>query len=189
MIFEGEERFSQDVAQVWRALHDADVLRMAIPGCKSLRAQGNNVFIASLSLGVAAVKGEYEGTVKVSDLKPLSHYSIEGEGKGAPGFVRLRMDCRFDPNEGGALMRWKCDAIVGGVIANVGGKVLSGISKFMAQQFFSALKAELAKGAETQPTQFLAPSGSDTAGPRTLWEWFARLWTAIARKVSRRLVS
>jgi uncharacterized protein len=41
------------------------------------------------------------------------------------------------------LMRWSCDAEVGGLIAGIGGRVLTGISKFMAKQFFKAFNVEM----------------------------------------------
>lgn len=143
MVFEGEEAFAFDINDVWQALHNTDVLTRSIPGCKSMTALGNNMYAVSLSLGVAAVRGDYEGKVKVIDVKAPVHYVIEGEGAGAPGFVKLSMDCRLEPHEAGTLMKWKCDATVGGLIASIGGKVLSGISKFMAKQFFKAFKDEM----------------------------------------------
>ncbi|GAC1581155.1 MAG: hypothetical protein NVS3B5_15150 [Sphingomicrobium sp.] len=143
MIFEGEEAFGYAVKDVWTALHDVKILTKAIPGCRSMNPVGDNSYVVALSLGVAAVKGEYEGRVKVTDDQMLVHYVIEGNGKGAPGFVKLRMDCWFESQPAGTLMKWKCDATVGGLIASIGGKVLSGISKFMAQQFFKVFKEEL----------------------------------------------
>ena len=147
MIFEGEEIFSEDVAQVWAALHNIDLLTKAIPGCKSMRPTGGNTYVVALSLGVAAVRGEYEGKVKVTDVKAPVHYMLNGEGQGAPGHVKLRMDCRLEKQGDKTLMKWECDAIVGGLIASIGGRVLSGISKFMTKQFFKALKDEMKKAA------------------------------------------
>lgn len=143
MIFQGDEPFGYSVQDVWTALHDVKILTKVIPGCKSMTPLGDNRYSVKLSLGVAAVRGDYEGVVKVIDDKPLLHYVIEGDGKGAPGFVKLRMDCWFDSQAAGTLMRWQCDATVGGLIASIGGKVLSGVCKYMAQQFFKSFKEEL----------------------------------------------
>ncbi len=145
MEIEGEESFAYSVNEVWTALHDTNLLTKAIPGCKSMRPVGGNSYVVALSLGVAAVKGDYEGKVKVTDVKQPTHYTLEGEGTGAPGFVKLKMDCQLERQEAGTLMKWKCDAAVGGLIASIGGRVLSGISKFMAKQFFKSFKDEMAK--------------------------------------------
>lgn len=193
MVFEGEEAFAYDINTVWSAMHNVDLLTKALPGCKSMTAIGENLYVVTLSLGVAAVKGEYEGKVKITDVKIPSHYVIEGDGTGAPGFVNLRMDCRFEPQGSGVSMKWKCDAAVGGVIASVGGKVLFGISKFLAKQFFKAFKDELdnlslsTDGDAKKPT--LSESGCARPRPRTVGRasqnWFIRIWRSVWQRFSR----
>ena len=193
MLFEGEETFSYDVKDVWNALHDTALLARALPGCKSMTSTGNNTYAVAMSLGVAAVRGDYDGTVKVTDLKPLAHYMIEGEGKGAPGFVKLRMDCHLEGQVAGTLMKWKCDATVGGLIASIGGKALSGVSKYMAQQFFKSFKDELKKSATAigdgaAVTRSSVASGvtSAPAGVQLPAEtWFTRLWRSITRRPAK----
>jgi carbon monoxide dehydrogenase subunit G len=193
MVFEGEETFAYDITDVWNALHDTNVLTKAIPGCKSMSAVGNNSYVVALSLGVAAVRGEYEGKVKVTDVKSLSHYNIEGEGKGAPGFVKLRMDCWFERAGMSTSMKWRCDAAVGGLIASIGGKVLSGISKFMAQQFFNAFRDELSKFASPTGDGSLQPASSSATAARVAstaidsapGNWLARIWTSLYRRFFR----
>jgi uncharacterized protein len=172
MIFQGDEPFGYFVQDVWTALHDVKILTKVIPGCKSMTPLGDNRYAVKLSLGVAAVRGDYEGIVRVTDDKPLAHYVIEGDGKGAPGFVKLRMDCWFESQSAGTLMRWQCDATVGGLIASIGGKVLVGVSKYMAQQFFKSFKEELRRlaqpsGDESKVVRSPAPARGDAAAVET----------------------
>ena len=193
MVFEGQEVFAYDITDVWAAMHNVELLKKALPGCKSMTATGENSYVVALSLGVAAVKGEYEGRVKITDLKVPSHYMIEGEGTGAPGFVKLRMDCWFEPQRSGALMRWKCEATVGGVIASVGGKVLSGISKFLAKQFFKSFRNEMDElAASSQGGRGkLASSYVEAAGPglpaqhASSRSWLIRFFRSIWQRFSR----
>jgi carbon monoxide dehydrogenase subunit G len=192
MVFEGEETFAYDITDVWRALHDVKVLERCLPGCKSLTAVGNNAYAVALSLGVAAVRGDYEGKVKLTDVKALSHYNIEGEGRGAPGFVKLRMDCWFERQGLGTSMKWKCDATVGGLIASIGGKVLSGISKFMAQQFFNAFRNELSKiatptedGKVVHSTTSLLVDGRAAPAERSSGNWLTGLRVLFRRFFGR----
>lgn len=192
MIFQGEEAFGYSVQDVWNALHDVNILTKAIPGCKWMTATGNNTYKVALSLGVAAVRGDYEGKVKVTDDQPLVHYVIEGDGKGSPGFVKLRMDCWFERRGPGTLLKWQCDANVGGLIASVGGKVLAGVSKYMAQQFFRAFREELKKVATPtcEESLVLATAGPAGASPGFPQQaaggasggWFSRWWKALFRR-------
>jgi carbon monoxide dehydrogenase subunit G len=195
MIFQGDEPFGYSVQDVWTALHDVKILTKVIPGCKSMTPLGDNRYAVKLSLGVAAVRGDYEGLVRVTDDKPLAHYVIEGDGKGAPGFVKLRMDCWFESQAAGTLMRWQCDATVGGLIASIGGKVLVGVSKYMAQQFFKSFKEELRRvaqpsGDESQVVRAPAAARGDAAAVATpsasaSGGFLARLLAAFKRLFSR----
>lgn len=143
MKLEGIAEFPYEPAAVWRALHDVDILTKTIPGCKSLVASGDNEYAVAVALGVAAIKGEYEGRIQVDDVEFPNYYVINGEGSGKPGYVKVKVDCHLDATELGTSMRWSSDAEVGGLIAGIGGRVLTGISKHMAKQFFKALNAEM----------------------------------------------
>jgi hypothetical protein len=190
MKFQGEEAFGYALQDVWAALHDVKILTVTIPGCKSMTAIGDNRYKVALSLGVAAVRGDYEGTVKVTDDRPLAHYIIEGDGKGAPGFVQLRMDCTFERRDAGTLLKWQCEATVGGLIASVGGKVLTGVCKYMAQQFFKSFRNQLSKVAAPTCEESAVLLTAAAAGGAGAVEvsvahsggWFARFWNALLRR-------
>jgi carbon monoxide dehydrogenase subunit G len=151
MKLEGTAEFPYDPAAVWRALHDVDTLVKTIPGCKSMIATGDNEYDVAVALGVAAIKGEYTGKIHVDDVEFPSYYIINGEGSGTPGYVKVKVDCHLDATDNGTSMRWSSDAEVGGLIAGIGGRVLTGISKHMAKQFFKALSKEMESAAK--PTQ------------------------------------
>lgn len=143
MKMEGTADLPYAAADVWAALHDVDILVKTIPGCKSMVADGEDAYRIALSLGVASIKGEYEGKIRVTDIEFPHHYVLYGEGAGKPGFVNVNVECRLEPTESGTSLHWSSDAEVGGLIAGIGGRVLSGISKYMAKQFFKALDDEM----------------------------------------------
>jgi carbon monoxide dehydrogenase subunit G len=140
----GTEEFSYERTTVWEALHDPEVLKKVIPGCQSMELCDNGEYLITLALGVAAIKGEYEGKARLTDHDFPHHYTLQAEGSGNPGFVKINMDCYLDEKgDDKSSMRWECDVVVGGLIAGIGGRVLSGIAKFMAKNFFKAVKKEL----------------------------------------------
>jgi len=193
MIFEGEEAFAHKADDVWTALHDMNLLTRTVPGCKSMTLTGPNEYKVALSLGVAAVKGEYEGKAKVIDVKTPSHYVIKGEGSGAPGFVKMSVDCTLHPQGAGTVLKWRCEATVGGMIASIGGKALSGISKFMAKQFFTAFKKEMAKTyalveeIASAPVSLGSDAGERRVSPSSVGRpsWFIRFWNSLWLRLSR----
>lgn len=143
MKLEGRAEFPYDTVQVWSALHDMDILVKVIPGCKSLIPDEDGGYKVTLSLGVAAIKGDYEGKIRVTDVEFPHHYVLNAEGAGKPGFVNMEVDCLLEPVSAGTLMRWSCDANVGGLIAGVGGRVMTGISKHLTREFFKDLIDEM----------------------------------------------
>lgn len=143
MKLEGAAEFPYDAAEVWEALHDIDVLTRTIPGCTSMSPDGEDAYSIALSLGVASIKGDYEGLIRVTDVDFPRHYVLHGEGEGKPGYVNVKVECHLEPNDDGTTLRWVSEAEVGGLIAGIGGRVLSGISKHMARQFFKTLNADM----------------------------------------------
>ena len=143
MKLEGRADFPYSAEQVWRALHDIDILVKVIPGCKSMMPDEDGGYKVALALGVAAIKGDYKGKIRVTDIEFPHHYILYAEGTGKPGFVNMKVDCRLEPNPAGTLMNWSCDANVGGLIAGIGGRVMTGISKHMTREFFKDLIDEM----------------------------------------------
>src|SRR3989304_2959166 len=88
MKIDGSYDFPAPRAKVWAALLDPARLAAAMAGCEKLEAVGEGEYRATLKVGVAAVKGTFEGKVVLSGLEPPSRYKMAVEGSGGPGFVR-----------------------------------------------------------------------------------------------------
>jgi len=125
--------------KVWEAFLDPEQLRQAIPGCEKLEALGNDEYRAVMKIGVAAVKGTFEGKVKLSDKNPPNSYRMHAEGSGGPGFVRADTVITLSDIESGTRVSYDADVQVGGLIAGVGQRMLGGVSKMMADQFFGRM--------------------------------------------------
>ncbi|MFJ7729091.1 CoxG family protein [Neobacillus sp. NPDC097160] len=145
MELKGNREFGHQVKVIWNALHDPEILKEVIPGCQKLELVGENEYEVVMKLGVAAVKGEYVGKVKLEEIEKFHYYVFNAEGSGSPGHVKAKMDCKLNPTEKGCVLEWDCQADVGGMIASVGSRVLSGIAKFMAGKFFKDVEKETGK--------------------------------------------
>ena len=143
MKLAGSAEFPYPPAAVWTALHDVDMLAKAIPGCQSITAAGDDEYVVAVALGVAAIKGDYAGTIRVEDVEFPRHYVLAGAGAGTPGYINVKVDIYLEPAADGTTLQWVCDAEVGGVIAGIGGRVLTGISKYLAKQFFKDVNDEM----------------------------------------------
>jgi carbon monoxide dehydrogenase subunit G len=137
MKVNGSALLNADRERVYEALHDPAVLAGAIPGCQSLVPLGEDRYRMSVLAGVASIKGSYDGEVALSEQLPPMSFTLRAKGSGAPGTVDAT--CRVTLTEeadGTTRLDYDADAVVGGVVGGVGQRMLTGVSKKMAGQFF-----------------------------------------------------
>src|SRR6266513_2381300 len=139
MKLEGSYDVKAPRSKVWAAFLDPETLRQAIPGCEKLESIGNDEYKATLKIGVAAVKGTFEGKVRLSDKKAPDSYRLAAEGSGGPGFVKADTLITLTEIDGGTRVSYSADVQVGGLVAGVGQRMLGGVSKMMADQFFGKM--------------------------------------------------
>jgi carbon monoxide dehydrogenase subunit G len=139
MKIEGSHEVPAPCAKVWEAFFDPDLLRQAIPGCEKLEAIGDDEYKSTMKIGVAAIKGTFEGKVKLSDKNPPESYRMFVEGSGGPGFVRGSALITLTDSDGGTRVSYSADVQVGGLIAGVGQRMLGGVTKMMADKFFEKM--------------------------------------------------
>ena len=145
MKISGTAVLNAPIDQVWAAFNDPAVLARTIPGCQELREVGPDAYGMTVTAGVASIKGTYEGAVTLTEQKPPGSFVLKAAGAGAPG--TLSADVTFGLREsatGGTDLSYDADAVVGGVIGGVGQRMLTGVAKKMAGQFFAAVDADIA---------------------------------------------
>jgi carbon monoxide dehydrogenase subunit G len=139
MKIEGSSDIPAPRDRVWSAFLDPATLATAIPGCEKLEAAGPGEFKAVMKVGVGPIKGTFEGKVRLADQEPPQRYRMAIEGTGAPGFVRGEAAMELSEIDGGTRVSYNADVQVGGLIAGVGQRMLGGVSKMMADQFFNRM--------------------------------------------------
>lgn len=145
--------------EVWTALQDPAMLARAIPGCHQLEQVSPDSYRMTVSVGVAAIKGVYQGDVRLSDQAAPGSYVLHASGAGAPGTVSTDVLVTLT-EEGPASTRvdYDADAVVGGMIGGVGQRVLAGVAKKTAGEFFKAVNVELTSPQSAQPASAMAAS-------------------------------
>jgi uncharacterized protein len=166
MKISGTAALNAPVDQVWAAFNDPAVLARTLPGCQELREVGPDSYRMTITAGVASIKGTYEGEVALIEQNPPGSFVLRASGAGAPGTVGA--DVRFSLNEsatGGTDLGYDADAVVGGVIGGVGQRMLTGVAKKMAGQFFAAVDADIAGVRIPVPVERLKAVGSGVGSP------------------------
>ena len=144
--------------RVWSALQDPAVLVRTIPGCQQLEQVGPDSYRATVTAGVASIKGVYTGDVRLTDQAEPKSFVLHAAGAGAPGTVSADVRVSLADADGGATrLDYDADAVVGGVIGGVGQRMLAGVAKKTAGEFFAAVDDVLTGRAERVPSE---PSGA-----------------------------
>jgi carbon monoxide dehydrogenase subunit G len=144
---------------VWEAFHDPESLARCLPGCNTLTEIGPHQYAMSITAGVAAIKGTYDGQVHLTEQQHPEAFTLKAKGSGAPGTVDADVKVRLAPDgNGGTNLTYDADAAVGGAIGGVGQRMLAGVSKKMAGQFFTAVDQDIAGFRKAAPALPGAPA-------------------------------
>ncbi|MPZ13521.1 MAG: carbon monoxide dehydrogenase [Chloroflexi bacterium] len=155
MQFTGSTRIRAPQEQVWHLLLDPDALRHCLPGCTRFEQAAPDTYEATVTLGIGAVRGSYNGRVHVRDPQEPHRYTLAAEGSGSTGTVRGSAAITLSATPDGTTIQWSADAQIGGIIANVGQRLLGGVARSMADQFFRCMEGRLANvaGETTEPAR------------------------------------
>jgi uncharacterized protein len=171
MDITGEYRIPASRQKVWQALNNPEVLRAAIPGCESIEKLSDTEMTARVSARVGPVAAKFAGKVRLSDLDPPNGYRISGEGTGgAAGFAKGGATVRLaDDGAGGTVLSYQVEAQVGGKLAQIGSRLIDGVARKMADDFFGRFSAAVAAPPPAAATEAAIPAAADNAArPETI---------------------
>ena len=138
MTMTGEVTLPARRPQVWSMLNDPTVLEACIPGCQSLEKTSDSSFAAVAKIKIGPVSASFKGKVQLSEIDPPNGYTISGEGEGGiAGFASGSAKVHLADATEGTMLRYEVTANVGGRIAQMGSRLIDGVAKKMADQFFS----------------------------------------------------
>jgi carbon monoxide dehydrogenase subunit G len=163
MKITGQNTIAAPVDKVWDALLDPRVLVATIPGCEQLEATGENAYAMTVSAGVAAVRGTYNGSCTLADLKPHESLDMHLKGAGSPGTIDATVAVRFAGHGEQTELSYDADAVVGGMIGGVGQRMLTSVSRRMAAEFFGNVEQVIAGGIPAAAPAAAAQTGAAPA--------------------------
>lgn len=139
----GDEKISASVEKLWTSLNDPEVLTRCIPGCKKMTEVSPDAYKVEMQLRVAAVGGSFEGEIALSDKEAPRSCNIKVSGAGTLGHGNGTARFDIEPDgEGASRLVYKGSGEIGGLVAGVGQRILSSVSKHLVGRFFVALRKE-----------------------------------------------
>ncbi len=166
MRVQGDATLHAPIQRVWEALNDPTVLVRTIPGCERLEATGPDSYKMVVTAGVASVRGTYSAEVKLRDQRPPDSFVMSASGAGGPGTVSTEVQVHLAEIDGATRLTYDADTVVGGMIGGVGQRMLVGVAKKTAGEFFAAVDDVLTGKAAATAAPAVAEPGVFVAPPR-----------------------
>jgi uncharacterized protein len=168
MRIAGNATLRAPVETVYDALRDPRVLVRTIPGCERLEQVGEDAYQMTVTAGVASVRGTYAGDVRLTDHRAPHGFVLRASGSGAPGTVSADVTVDLTPGaDGTTLLSYDADAVVGGMIGGVGQRLLTGVAKRTAGEFFAAVDEVLVAGGVGEAAAVATDGGPTEVGAAT----------------------
>jgi carbon monoxide dehydrogenase subunit G len=171
MEMTGEQLIAVPQSRVWEGLNDPEVLKACIPGCDTIEKISDTEYRVAMTAAVGPVKAKFNGKLLLADLNPPNSYTLSFEGSGgAAGFGKGGAQVALAPEGAATKLSYKANAQVGGKLAQVGSRLIDGVAKKMADEFFQRFNVQLAGPAPAVEGMVMVERGP----------WLTGMWAFIA---------
>jgi uncharacterized protein len=144
MEMTGEQIVPLPQQRVWAGLNDPEVLKACIPGCESIERVSDTEYRVAMTAAVGPVKARFSGKLLLAEVNPPTSYRLSFEGSGgAAGFGKGSAFVRLGPEGTGTKLSYAVNAQVGGKLAQVGSRLIDGVARKMAEEFFQRFNDKL----------------------------------------------
>lgn len=142
--------------EVWNLLFDLEFLQQVlnkIPGItvERLVQVADDKYEATATMGVAMVKGKYDGTITVLAKRAPELVRFRGEGKGGGNWTSGEMGLTLESQDGKTLMAYDGSGNVSGALASVGQRLIDSVGKQFIQHGTKAFADEIAARMRAKP--------------------------------------
>lgn len=158
MDMQGNRQLGVSQQQAWDALNDPAILKACIPGCEKFEQTAENQYAVLVAVKIGPVAAKFNGKVTLADIQAPASYSLQFEAQGGvAGFGQGESKVELAANEGGCDLRYTVHSKVGGKIAQLGQRLIDGVAKSLAEDFFKRFELALQ---EKYPESTLTPASS-----------------------------
>ena len=195
MDMQGNRLLAVSQQQAWDSLNDPEMLKSCIPGCEKFELVTEIEYAVTVAVKIGPVSAKFNGKVKLADIQAPVSYALQFEAQGGvAGFGQGESKVELMPHEGGCELKYTVHSKVGGKIAQLGQRLIDGVAKSLAEDFFKrfeeALQAKFpiveaeAAVEQTSAIQTAAPSAPQTQ--RLVWITLAIVAVALLTWYVRR---
>jgi carbon monoxide dehydrogenase subunit G len=135
--------------KTWEALNDTQVLKACVPGCETLEKISDTQYELTMKQRIGPVSARFKGLMTLADVDAPRGYTMIFEGQGGvAGFAKGSAIVSLSPEGEGTLLSYSVKAMVGGKIAQLGARLIDGVARKLADDFFRCFNERYTKSAE-----------------------------------------
>ncbi len=143
MHFEGTFNVKASKEKVYNTLTDPNQISQCMPDLQKLDVKSPDDFTAVVKAGVSFIKGDFTLRFTTVEKTPPTHAKLLAHGTGIGSTVDIDMLVDISDAAGGSSMKWNAEAKIGGRIASVGQRLISGQAEKIIKQLFDCLQGKL----------------------------------------------
>ena len=142
----GQQVIALPQAATWEALNDTEVLKACIPGCEALDRISDNQYEIAMRARVGPVSARFKGLMTLEDVDAPRGYTMVFEGQGGvAGFAKGQAVVALVPEGEATRLDYSVKAMIGGKLAQLGARLIDGVARKLADDFFKAFNARASK--------------------------------------------
>jgi carbon monoxide dehydrogenase subunit G len=175
MDMTGQRTLQVTQQQAWEALNDPEILKACIPGCQKFESSGEQKFAVAAGIKMGPVSALFNGSVQLTDIVAPQSYKLNFDAQGGvAGFGKGEAAVEIKSLEKGCELHYTVHSTVGGKIAQLGQRLVDGVAKNMAEDFFKRFEAALEKKYPPAPDTVSpesAPVSNPVSSDLPAWMW------------------
>ena len=134
----GEQLIPRPQGVTWSSIIDPEVLKVCIPGCESMDKVGDNEYAMVMGAKVGPVSARFKSRITLADVDAPNSYTLIFEGQGGvAGFAKGEAHVQLSPEGDSTRLHYTAKATIGGKLAQVGSRLVDGVTKKLAESFFT----------------------------------------------------
>jgi carbon monoxide dehydrogenase subunit G len=140
----GEQLVPLPQNETWQALNDTEILKQCMPGCETLERVSENKFQLTMTTRIGPVSARFKGVMTLEDVQEPTRYTMVFEGQGGvAGFAKGRANVALAPDGEGTRLSYSVKATVGGKLAQLGARLIDGVARKLANDFFTCFNSKV----------------------------------------------
>jgi carbon monoxide dehydrogenase subunit G len=151
----GEQRIPLPQTETWNALYDPEIMKDAIPGCESFERLSDTQYQMTMLTRIGPVNARFKGLMTLSNIDAPSACTMTFEGQGGvAGFAKGEAQIKLVPEgDSETSLAYAVKATIGGKIAQLGARLVDGVARKLADQFFTAFRKRVSPPEADKPSE------------------------------------